>query len=703
MATAPTADAAEQFRQFIFDACGSAPDTVIADGRWHSFRMADTRHKASRPGRYLLHNDAQPVGWFMDWRDDKVRHRWFGRGGSETIDRAEIARRREARRLDQLRAFQDAADDALAFWKGCSPLSDGLHPYLDSKGILVHGTRQGSGKRFGLGDAPCVIVPISDAEGKPLSLQAIREDGERRFWPGSTHEGGHFLIGKDDGASQIVFCEGFSTAASIHAATGLPVVMAINASNMGAVARWAGHRWHGRDMIVAGDDDWHLVDHPKVKRNVGKEAAQAMAKALGAKLVFPDMAGLVTDGGDDFNDMAREFGTADVAAAFAAPVEREKLVKATPFAWRPTAAIPKRQWLYGKHLLRKFVSVDVAAGGVGKSSLKIGEALAMASGRDLYDKGLHEGALNVWLWNLEDPVEEIERRLHATAQRFRIDPSEVGDRLYVDSGRDQPLVIATEGPDGAMIARPVVDALIAEMLERKIDVLVVDPFISSHAVSENDNNAIDIVAREWNVIAERTGAAINLVHHVRKQNGAEATADSARGASALIGKARSVLVYNRMSDDEAAKLNVPAADRFFFFRVDNDKANLAPPERGDWYRMNNVDLDNGDSVGVACAWTPPDAFEGVTVRHLIRFQQALGNGDWRRDPQAKAWVGQQLVDILDLRIDLSAKSDDAKRAKARIKTIVERWIAEGALEVVKKPDRNRDEREFVVVGRWATE
>jgi hypothetical protein len=372
----------------------------------------------------------------------------------------------------------------------------------------------------------------------------------------------------------------------------------------------------------------------------------------------------------------------------------KKLVKATPFVWRATAEIPKRQWLYGKHLLRKFVSLDVAAGGVGKSSLKIGEALAMASGRDFYGKGMPEGALNVWMWNLEDPHDEIERRLHATAQRFRVTPEDVADRLHVDSGRDQPLVIATESPTGAMIAKPVVEALIAEMLDRKIDVLIVDPFISSHAVSENDNNAIDLVAREWNVVAERTGAAINLVHHVRKQNGESATADSARGASALIGKARSVLVYNRMTDEEAKTLGIDEAERRFFFRVDNDKANLAPPETGDWYRMNNQDLENGDSVGVACSWTPPDLFEGMTSTHLYRVQRAIAEGDWRENIQTKEqWVGVPIAAALMLNLD-----DDKDRKK--VVRLLKVWLKEGALEVVEKEDRKRMPRKFVVVGKW---
>jgi phage/plasmid primase-like uncharacterized protein len=695
MASHQAHDLTEQFRRFIIGICDTDPGIIVADGRWHRFRISDTRHKSSKPGRYLMHADGKANGIFMDWRDGK-RHKWFAGGGGESIDRAEIERRRAARKTDQMRAYQIAAEEAVEFWRACSPLSDGLHPYLARKGVMAHGTRQGSGKRFGLGDEPCVIVPLSDGEGNPLTLQAIREDGERRFWPGSTHEGAHFLLGKDDGTSPILFCEGYSTAATLHEATGHPVVMCVNSGNMATVARWAGHRWAGRTMVVAGDDDWHLIDHPKVKRNVGREAAHAMAKALGGVAVMPDMAGLVTNGGDDFNDMAREYGLAEVKAAFVAPATPKKLVNASPFVWRPVAQIPKRQWLYGKHLLRKFVSVDVAAGGVGKSSLKIGEALSLASGNDFYGKGLPEGAVNVWLWNLEDPLEELERRIHATAIKFNLSPADMEGRLFIDSGRENPLVIATEGPDGCVIARPVVDALIAEMIERKIDVLTVDPFISSHAVSENDNNAIDVVAREWNVIAERTGAAINLVHHVRKQNGAEATADSARGASALIGKARSVIVYNRMTKDEAQKLGVPEDETRFYFRIDNDKANLAPPDASEWYRMNNVDLENGDSVGVACSWSPPSAFEGVTARHLYQIQKGISEGEWRFDPQTKdAWVGHVVASVLDLDLD-------EKHERKKAQTLLATWIREGALRVVENEDRSRRVRKFVTVGVWVS-
>lgn len=64
---------------------------------------------------------------------------------------------------------------------------------------------------------------------------------------------------------------------------------------------------------------------------------------------------------------------------------------------------------YGRHLIRKQVSVTFAPGGVGKSSLTICEALAVASERELPGDWTAKG-LKVWLYNLEDPRDEMDRR-----------------------------------------------------------------------------------------------------------------------------------------------------------------------------------------------------------------------------------------------------------------------------------------------------
>jgi hypothetical protein len=376
------------------------------------------------------------------------------------------------------------------------------------------------------------------------------------------------------------------------------------------------------------------------------------------------------------------------------PIKAPPAITATPFTWRAEADIPARQWLYGRHLLRRFVSVDVAAGGTGKSSVKIGEALAMASDRNLYGTEIHGGPLNVWLYNLEDPAEESERRIHATAKWFSVAPADVDGRLFVDSGRDQRCVIATETDYGARIAQPVYEQIKAQLLERKIDVLIIDPFVSSHEVSENDNRAIDAVVKAWGRLADECNCSINLVHHVRKGNGQEANADSSRGAKALVDAARSVQVFNRMSPDEASLAGIAEDQRGFYFRVQNDKANLAPPDKASWYRMNNVSLDNGDQVGVACPWSWPELFEGLSTRHLIAVQKAVEAGEWRADSRSPEWVGIAVGNVLDM---------DPEQSRRRISKLLKEWIANGALEIVEKLDAKSMTRKFVVVGKWATE
>lgn len=497
-------DAAEDFRRFILSVCGSAPDHVLADGRWHSFRMEDTRHKGSRPGRYLLHNDERPVGWVMDWRDEKIRHRWFGQSSGETIDRAEIDRRKRARDVERQRGFQAAADDALAFWRECKTLGE-IHPYLERKGVAPYGTRQGSGKRFGLGDVPCVIVPIADAENSPLTLQAIREDGERRFWPGSTHDGGHHLIGNDDGASPIVFCEGYSTAATLHAATGLPVVMAVNTSNMMHVARWAGQRWAGREMIVAGDDDWHLIDHPKVGRNVGREAAEAMGRALGGRVIMPDMAGLVTDGGDDFNDMARELGEADVAALFAAPAPPPSAP--LPLIWYDeNQSFLSGNWIVKNVLPAEAFCTIIGHPGCGKSFLALDLALHIGAGMPWQDRKVRRG-LVIYLAaegqrGQQNRVEAWKRHYSAQGLSFAMIPVAVNLR---DREADLPKLFET---------------IMAALHQSGVDlsVLVVDTL--NRTFGGGDENGTDMAEYVANVgrIQAQFGCTTIVVHHIPKNS-----------------------------------------------------------------------------------------------------------------------------------------------------------------------------------------
>jgi hypothetical protein len=112
--------------------------------------------------------------------------------------------------------------------------------------------------------------------------------------------------------------------------------------------------------------------------------------------------------------------------------------------------VPRRQFVYGKHLIRGYLSATVAPGGVGKSSLALVEAVAVATGKALL--GIATKTRRVWYCNLEDPREEIERRIAAICLHFDLKPEELGDRLYFD-GREIEIVLATQNKSGSLRPR----------------------------------------------------------------------------------------------------------------------------------------------------------------------------------------------------------------------------------------------------------
>jgi hypothetical protein len=167
------------------------------------------------------------------------------------------------------------------------------------------------------------------------------------------------------------------------------------------------------------------------------------------------------------------------------------IFRPTPFEPRDPSNFPRRDFLYGFHYVRKYVSATIAPGGVGKSSLALVEAIAMASGTPLLR--IHfKHALNVWYSNGEDPREETERRTLAICKHYKIDS--LKGRFFFDSGRDLKLIVAEMASRGIKIALPVKDALIAALKRLEIDVLVIDPFVKAHRITENDNVLMDAVA-----------------------------------------------------------------------------------------------------------------------------------------------------------------------------------------------------------------
>jgi hypothetical protein len=375
------------------------------------------------------------------------------------------------------------------------------------------------------------------------------------------------------------------------------------------------------------------------------------------------------------------------------PSPSPSAISASPFVWCDPMNLPQRAWLYGKHYIRRFLTCSIAPGGHGKTSLAIVEALAMASRRPLLGITPTERA-RVWIWNGEDPMDELNRRITAAMLHHQIAPQEIEGYLFRNAGRETSITLATQTRSGTMLNQSAIAALIDTIRQNQIDVLIVDPFVKSHKVNENDNVAIDLVATQWAQIADITNCAVELLHHPRKTGGSEIGVEDARGAGSLIGAARSVRMLNKMTKQEAEDAGIEDAWRYF--RVDDGKASMAPPpEKAEWCKLASVPLGNGDNVGTAATWTWPNPFEGIAVHHLRAAQKEVSEGGpWRANSQADNWIGKPIAKALKLD---AYKDSDRKRIKSLLKT----WIRNGMFVVVTGAGRGRHKVQFVEVGTWA--
>lgn len=382
-------------------------------------------------------------------------------------------------------------------------------------------------------------------------------------------------------------------------------------------------------------------------------------------------------------------------------------VKATPFVYVDPKAIPKRECLYGGHLYRKYLSATFGAGGSGKSTAKISDALAMATGKPLLGHAV-ERPLKCWIVNLEDPLDETQRKLVAAMKHFRVTAEELGDNLFVDSGREQSFCVVKNDGKGTTIVEPVVSAIINEIIDKEIDVLIVDPFVSTHSVEENANSQIQQVAEQWVRVANATNAAVELIHHINKSAGdgrAEVTAESGRGAGALKDKARSVHTINGMTAQEAEKAGIDANDRFDYFRVNNGKSNLARRTgHSDWRRLISIDLGNGgnfytpgDSVGVATPWRwPSETVTDVPADQLAEIKRRIAAGQFKAHWLATDWAGFVFAAVMGIEL----RDNVAKR---RLDATIQRLVAEGHFKIVHRADKTRHEKPYLEVAAPGSE
>ncbi|MBV9033120.1 MAG: toprim domain-containing protein, partial [Acidobacteriaceae bacterium] len=290
-----------EFKNALWEAGLVLRGDPVMDGKIHRVPVQGARSRGNQSGRYVGYLDEHPAGKIWNYKEG-VEMGW--RASRPTRPLSEPQRKQREERIKREQAVKEAerlqteervAQWARRTWQRATPVDS--HPYLTQKGVAAHNLRVDRKNRL--------LVPMCDLAGNLCSLQSILEDGQKHFTRGGRQIGMHHVIGSPQSHGPLLFAEGYATAASIHQATGLPVVVCFNSGNLLPVVQDFHHRYPDRQLIIAADNDHHLTYQSKP--NVGIEKAIKAAEAVSAHAVlvppFPS-----NSNGTDWNDYHAQHG-----------------------------------------------------------------------------------------------------------------------------------------------------------------------------------------------------------------------------------------------------------------------------------------------------------------------------------------------------------------------------------------------------------
>ncbi|QWW67973.1 AAA family ATPase [Rhizobium sp. WYJ-E13] len=276
--------------------------------------------------------------------------------------------------------------------------------------------------------------------------------------------------------------------------------------------------------------------------------------------------------------------------------------------------IPVREWIVSPRLPCGDVAQCVGEPGVSKSTLMLRDALAIASGREDILRGkdelgnpitperLHRSG-PVLIYNAEDRLDEMERRLAAAQRHWGVDVT--GHPILLWSGVDglKLTIAARENDRSALKRAPGADVLQKVIRQHGIVFVALDPQISLTAgAHENSNDDADTLLQELAIMAAESRCSITVVHHTSKQarqNKGDMAAG--RGGFAAVGKVRSAFtLVNVTGEGEEESWGVSRGDgliRLDYAKISHDRKPTAPIV----FRRANVAVGNGSGANAAAA------------------------------------------------------------------------------------------------------
>jgi hypothetical protein len=358
------------------------------------------------------------------------------------------------------------------------------------------------------------------------------------------------------------------------------------------------------------------------------------------------------------------------------------------------ALIPARGWLLGNIFCRRFLSMLLAAGGTGKTALRYAQYLSLASGKSLTGEHVFQRS-RVLIISLEDDADELRRRIRAVMIRHSISADDLRGWLFLSAPGRSAGKLATADRDGIVRSSALADEIERVVAKRGIDLIAIDPFVKSHSVGENSNDAVDAVAQILTDILAKHNIAGDAPHHVRKGGTEPGNADAGRGASAARDAARLVYTLAQMTPQEAETFGIPEQQRQSYVRMDSAKVNItAPLRQAHWFRLVGIPLGNatemypaGDTVQTVEPWVPPETWGDVSSivlnEILTEIDAGLPGGNRYSDARNVA------EDRAAWRV-ITRRVPDKPGGQAR--EIIRTWVKSGVLvrETYENPATRKD-------------
>jgi hypothetical protein len=366
--------------------------------------------------------------------------------------------------------------------------------------------------------------------------------------------------------------------------------------------------------------------------------------------------------------------------------------------------IPHRQWLYGIDLLRGDITLLASPGGAGKTSLALGMAVCLATGKEvLGERTWGTGPFKSLYVNAEDGGAEMLRRACGFCQQHNIAEQEL-DRLHLvgtDDTRVQGLkFLRTAGPNSSALDEVGFTHLENLFTSLRPDLLVIDPLIAlCGGGNVNDNAVMSLVMRKLKRLAIKHSCAILIVLHTRK-GGDLSSADAISGASAIKDLARRAIMPVTMTEVEAKAYVLLPSERFQYFRLVDAKSNLAPHSDEAWYKLENQELPNAE---------PPTYPHGDRVQAVVRVKLTQSKTSAAGEEQLS--IRFELLKLIERGITIDGETvpySPNSTGKNKIRSILDeamnavKWVSQGQ-EYAPSDLRAVAERELEALKRegWA--